>query len=307
MSPSRSMKYFTPLLILILAIAVQSYAQDDLMKMLEEETKKDEKPTYTTATFKTTRIVNGHSVENVAAGVLDLRISHRFGFVNSGAYELWGLDQAYMRLGFDYGITKWLMIGVGRSTYQKQFDGFTKIKIFRQSTGVRDFPVTMSVVGSMIYTSLKFEDPSRANYITSQLAYTGQLLLGRKFNENLSLQLMPTIVHYNLVQDIDDPNDLFSVGIGGRIKLSKRVSLNAEYYYQLPGYKFANTYNSIALGFDIETGGHVFQVNVTNSTGMTERNFINETIGDFFKGDIHIGFTISRVFTLSKPKRYTDQ
>ncbi|MDH4058700.1 MAG: DUF5777 family beta-barrel protein, partial [Cyclobacteriaceae bacterium] len=222
-----------------------AFAQEDMMKMLEEETKKSETPTYTTATFKTTRLVNGQSVENVAAGVLDLRISHRFGFVNSGSYELWGLDQAYMRLGFDYGITKWLMVGIGRSTFQKQFDGFTKVKIFRQSTGVKNFPFTLSAVGSMIYTSLKAENPTRVNYVTSQLAYTGQLLVGRKFSESLSIQLMPTLVHYNLVLDIDDPNDFFSVGIGGRIKLNKRISLNAEYYYQLPGYAFANTHNSI--------------------------------------------------------------
>ena len=298
------MKYVAPLFIFMSSIAVHAYAQDDLMKMLEEETKKDEKPTYTTATFKTTRIVNGHSVENVAAGVLDFRISHRFGFINSGGYELWGLDQASMRLGLEYGITKWWMIGVGRSTFQKQFDGLTKIKIFRQSSGAKNFPLTISAVGSIIYTSLKFEDPTRVNYISSQFSYTGQLLLGRKFSESLSVQITPTIVHYNLVKEIDDPNDLFSIGLGGRLKLSKRVSLNAEYYYQLPGYAFANTHNSIAIGFDIETGGHVFQVNVTNSSGMTEKSFITETTGDFFKGDIRLGFTISRVFTLKKPKGY---
>ncbi len=283
-----------------------AYAQDDdLMKMLEEETKKDEKPSYTTATFKTTRIINGHSVENVAAGVLDFRISHRFGYVNSGWYELWGLDQASMRMGFDYGLTKWWMIGVGRSTYQKQFDGFTKVKIFRQSSGAKNFPLTLSAVGSMVYTSLKFEDPLRTNYATSQISYTGQLIFGRKFSEGVSFQLMPTMVHYNLVKEITDPNDLFSIGIGGRIKLSKRISLNVEYFYQLPEFKFEGTYNSLAIGFDIETGGHVFQLNITNSTGMTEPSFIANTTGNFWDGDIHLGFTISRVFTIVKPKGYT--
>ena len=291
-------------LLLVLAAPLLSFAQDDLMKMLDEEVKKDEKPVYTTATFKTTRIVNGHSVENVAAGVLDFRISHRFGYINQGWYELWGLDQASMRMGFDYGLTNWWMIGIGRSTYQKQFDGFTKVKIFRQSSGAKSFPITISAVGSMIYNSIKFDDPSRINYQTSNFCYTGQVIMGRKFSEGFSFQLTPTIVHYNLVHELNDPNDLFSIGIGGRIKLNKRVSINAEYYYQLPGYKFANTENSLAIGVDIETGGHVFQINVTNSTGMTERSFITETTGQFFKGDIHIGFTISRVFTLVKPKGY---
>lgn len=132
--------------------------------------------------------------------------------------------------------------------------------------------------------------------------YSAQLLIGRKLSESLSLQLMPTLIHYNLATGVNDPNDVFSIGAGGRMKLSKRVSLNAEYYYQIPGYQISGTQNSLALGFDIETGGHVFQLNVTNSTGMTERSFISETTGDFLKGDIRFGFTISRVFTIVKPK-----
>jgi hypothetical protein len=287
-------------LFMLLTFAVS--AQDDLMKMLEEETKDDKVVNYTTATFKTTRVINGHSIENVAAGVLDFRISHRFGYVNTGAYEMWGLDQASMRLGLDYGITKRWMIGVGRSSFEKQFDGFTKYKILQQSTGSRNMPVTVSAVATMMYKSLKFEDPTRENYETSKMYYSGQLLIGRKFTESLSLQLMPTIIHYNLVRLADDPNDIFALGIGGRIKISKRVSFNAEYYLQAPAFQLPGTQNSIALGFDIETGGHVFQLNVTNSTGMTERTFISETTGNFFDGDIHFGFTISRVFTVVKPK-----
>jgi len=284
-----------------LSLFTPALAQD-LMKMLESETEKDAKPDYATATFKTTRIINGHSVENVAAGVLDFRISHRFGNVNGGAYELWGLDEASMRLGLDYGLTKRWMIGIGRSTYQKQFDGLTKFKVLRQSTGTRRMPVTLSAMGSIMYKSIKFEDPTRENYYTSNFYYCGQLLIGRKFSEGISLQISPTYIHYNLVQELNDPNDLFSIGFGGRFKVSKRVSINGEYYYQLPNYKLTGTQNSLALGVDIETGGHVFQINVTNSTGMTERSFITDTTGDFFHGDIRIGFTISRVFTLVKPK-----
>lgn len=288
-------------LILLMLFSVPAFSQDDLMKMLEEETEKDKKPEYATATFKTTRLINGHSIENVAAGVLDFRISHRFGYINGGAYQLWGLDEASMRIGFDYGLSKRWMIGIGRSTYEKQYDGFTKYKILRQSSGTRNMPITVSAMGSVIYKSLKFEDPNRENFLTSNLYYSGQLLIARKFSESLSLQLMPSIVHYNLVEGADFPNDLFSVGFGGRMKLSKRISLNLEYYYQLPDYKFEGTTNSLAIGFDIETGGHVFQVYCTNSTGMTERTYITETTGNFFEGDIRLGFTISRVFTIKKP------
>lgn len=277
------------------------FAQDDLMKMMEAESADTKKIEFTTATFKTTRIINGHSVENVAPGVLDLRISHRFGFISDGAYELFGLDQASMRIGFDYGLTNRWMIGLGRSTFQKQYDGFTKFKIFRQAAA--KMPVTISITGSVMYKSLKFEDPTRTNYTSSNFVYSSQLLIGRKFSESLSLQFMPAMIHYNLVAGATDANDIFALGAGGRIKISKRISINAEYYYQLPGFQFEGTENSLAIGFDIETGGHVFQLNFTNSTGMTERSIITETTGEFFKGDIHFGFTISRVFTLVKPKR----
>lgn len=291
--------------VVLLGLSISASAQDDLMKMLEEETKSDRKPDVTTATFKTTRIINGHSIENVAPGVLDLRISHRFGYINGGIYELFGLDQATMRLGLDYGISKRWMIGVGRSTYQKQFDGFTKFKLLRQAQ--EHMPVTVSAVGSIMYKSLKFEDPARENYLSSNLSYTGQFLVARKFSEGLSLQLMPTIIHYNLVKSASESNDIFAIGAGGRIKISKRVSINAEYYYQLPQFQFQGTRNSIAIGFDIETGGHVFQLNFTNSTGLTERSYISETTGKFFEGDIHFGFTISRVFTIVKPREFSNR
>lgn len=301
MKPSLKKSLFTSFMALAL---LPLQAQDDFMKMLEEESDKDKKPDYATASFKTTRIINGHSIENVGKGVLDFRISHRFGLINSGAYELWGLDQASMRMAFDYGITNWLMVGVGRSSYQKQYDGFAKARVFRQSSGAQNFPVTISATGSVMYKSIAFDDPSRINYITSNFFYSGQLLIGRKFSEGLSLQVAPTVIHYNMVQNVGDPNDVFSVGFGGRAKLSKRLSINAEYYYQLPQYKFQGMHNSLAIGFDVETGGHVFQLNFTNSTGMTERTFISETTGNFFKGDIHFGFTISRVFTVVKPKEF---
>jgi len=296
LSPNMNRSFIIAILVLLSASA---FAQDDLMKMLEDETQEVRKKDFTTATFKTTRLITGHSVENVAPGVLDFRISHRFGFLSSGAYELFGLDQASMRMGFDYGLTKRWMIGVGRSTYQKQFDGFSKFKFLRQSN---QMPVTLSAVGGIMYKSLKFDNPDQVNFLTSKLYYSGQILLARKFSESFSLQLMPTMIHYNLVEGVNDPNDVFSVGAGGRMKLSKRVSINAEYYYQLPDYKLPNTTNSVSIGFDIETGGHVFQLYVTNSSGMTERSFIAETNGNFFKGDIRFGFTISRVFTIVKPK-----
>jgi hypothetical protein len=130
--------------------------------------------------------------------------------------------------------------------------------------------------------------------------YTHQLIIGRKFSEGLSLQLMPSFIHRNLATRISDPNDIYAIGIAGRQKLTKRTSLNIEYYYQLQGHKLPGTTNALSVGFDIETGGHVFQLHFTNSEGMAERQFISETTGSWSDGDILFGFNISRIFDLSK-------
>jgi hypothetical protein len=272
----------------------------DLMAPLESEAAQNKAVDYTTATFKTTRLVNGHTVENVGKGVLDVKISHRFGTLNKGAYELFGLDNATMRMGLDYGISKRLMVGVGRSTFQKTYDGFVKFKLLRQSTGKVSMPVTVSYVGTVALMSLKWADTSRKNYFSSRLSYTHQLIIGSKLSEGVSLQIMPTFIHRNLATYTDEPNDLYALGAGGRFKLTRRLSFNVEYYYQIPGYKVKGTTNPLALGFDIETGGHVFQLHFTNSTGMTERNFISGTTGKWEKGDVLFGFNISRVFTIGK-------
>ena len=290
------------LIILLFLVPVGIFAQNDLMNLLDENPGKE--INYTTATFKSTRIINGHSVEKMPAGQLDVRISHRFGLVNTGAYEFFGLDQANMHLSLEYGILKWLMVGVGRGTYEKTFDGFAKFTILRQSAGAKVSPVSVSILSSAAVNSLKWSDPSKTYYFSSRLSYVGQVLVARKINQALSVQLTPSYVHRNLVSTELDPNDLFAMGAGGRLKLSKRISLNAEYYYMAnpKTYMSQAVYNPLSLGIDIETGGHVFQLLFTNSVSMIEKGFIGETTGQWRKGDIHFGFNISRVFTLKKHK-----
>jgi opacity protein-like surface antigen len=296
------------LTILFFAFSGTLLAQDttgtDLIAGFEKEMNLDQKnqTNYTTATFKTTRLINGNTVEHVGKGVLDVKISHRFGKLNGGGYELFGLDNAVMRFGFDYGITDNLMIGIGRSSFQKTYDAFLKVKILKQSTGKKNMPITLCYVPTIALKSVKFEDPTRKNLFSSRLYYTHQLIIARKFSENTSVQLMPSYIHHNLVKFASESNDQFAMGIGGRQKISKRVSINAEYYYQLPGNKLTDRTNSLSLGFDIETGGHVFQLHFTNSRGLNESNFITETTGHWDKGDIYFGFNISRVFTIRKRK-----
>lgn len=276
-------------------------AQDDLMDLLN--TNAAPETNYTTATFKSTRIMNGHSVERMPPGQLDFRISHRFGTVNSGAYQFFGMDQANIHFSLEYGIFKWMMIGAGRGTYEKTYDAFTKLTLLRQSTGAKVMPVTVSFFASAALNTLRWPEPDRANYFSSRLSYTSQVLVARKISQGLSLQLTPTYVHRNLVPTELDPNDLWAMGAGGRLKLSKRISLNAEYFYLVNAdntYMSHPVYNPLSLGIDIETGGHVFQLILTNSLAMIEKGFIGETTGRWLNGDIHFGFNISRVFTLKK-------
>ncbi|MBK8473574.1 MAG: hypothetical protein IPL33_16280 [Sphingobacteriales bacterium] len=277
------------------------FAQDDdLLSLVDDEDKNT--TNFARASFKTTRVINSHSLENVAAGVLDFKISHRFGVLNNGFYDIFGLDNATIRFGLDYGITPRLMVGLGRSTFEKTYDGFIKYKLLRQSKGKRNMPITASLVAGMSINTLKWANPDRDNYFSSRLSYYYQLIIGRKFGEGFSMQIMPTLVHRNLVETRAEKNDVISIGIAARQKLSKRIAVNAEYFYVLPN-QIAESYrNSLSVGFDIETGGHVFQLHFTNSTPMTEKGFITETSNNWLDGDIHFGFNISRVFTIAQPK-----
>jgi hypothetical protein len=294
-------RLFLALILSLISFGI--FAQDDLMNIINQDSTKE--INYTTATFKSTRVMNGHSIERMVPGQLDVRISHRFGTLNSGGYNFFGLDQSNIHLGLEYGIFKWLMIGVGRSEFEKTYDGFAKFSILRQSSGAKVMPVSVSVVTSIALKTLKFADQTRTNYFTSRLAYVTQILVARKINEAFSVQLTPSYLHRNLVATELDPNDIYALGAGARLKLSKRISLNGEYYYiaNPKTYMSQQIYNPLSLGFDIETGGHVFQLFFTNSLGMTEKQFIGATTGQWKKGDIHFGFNISRVFTLKKNKK----
>jgi opacity protein-like surface antigen len=302
--------YFILIGLFLLVFSGNVHSQD-LDALLNAEVK----PTidYTSATFKSTRIINGHSIEQMKKKQLDFRISHRFGTLNDGAYGLFGLDRSFIHFSLEYGIKDWLMVGAGRGSVNKTYDTFAKFRILRQSSGEKLMPVSLSYFTSVEMRTMNFETTpimldsthfaARKNYFSSQLTYVHQILIARKFNDKFSFQLTPTFIHRNLVKNEIDQNDIFAMGAGARYKLSKRLSVNAEYFYVYnPNSKFKEirNYNSCAIGVDIETGGHVFQIMLTNSQGMREGSFIPQTTGDLFKGDIHLGFNISRVFAFSK-------
>lgn len=275
--------------------------EDDLLGMLEAE--QEPVVNYTFATFKTTRIVSGHSTETNAEGVMQFLIGHRFGRLNAGWRDLFGLDNATIRIGLEYGITDDLNIGFGRSSFTKIYDGYVKYKFLKQKSGAKKFPFTATALASMSIRSDQWPSPNRNNYITSRFFYTFQLMLSRKFGDWVSLQLTPTVVHRNLVTTAADQNTVFSMGFGSSVKLTGSLRLNMEYFWVIPG-QIESTIagekvqNSYSLGLDLETGGHVFQLHFTNSRGMTEKFLASETSGRWLDGDVHFGFNVSRVFTI---------
>lgn len=273
--------------------------EEDLLKLVGDDKPRKE---IVKNAFKSPRIINGQSMEFLRPGTMDFRILHRFGQLDQGYSNFFGLDQASMRMGFDFGLRNNLMVGFGRSTYRKELDAYFKYAPFLQSTGKGGFPLTIALVSGMTMDGLPWSDPDRTNYFTSRLGYFFQVILGRMVTEKLTLQLTPTMVHTNLVKLNADSNDVFSLGIGGRVRLSRRVSFTWDYYHVYNKLKEEAYQDPLSVGFDIETGGHVFQLHFSNATGMNERAFITETTGRWDKMEIRFGFNLSRVFQLKKKK-----
>jgi hypothetical protein len=288
------------LLVFTLMITRCVMAQDeDLLKLVGDGD--SARKEYVENAFKSSRVINGHSMEMIAKGNLDFRILHRFGLINSGAKNLFGLDEASMRMGFDYGVGTNLTIGIGRSTLDKEYDGFIKWRPLRQSTGPRSFPVSVVLVTGITINTMPWADPARDNHFSSRVAYYGTVIIGRKFSEGFTLQLAPTMVHRNLVPLATDENDAFALGIGTRLKLSRRINFVADYHYILSGVDKDIYHSPLSLGVDIETGGHVFQLHFSNAQGMNEKAFITNTIDEW--GDVRFGFNLSRMFVIKKPKK----
>ena len=287
----------TSILIAIFVLFQQGImAQDDLMKELQDSTKKKE---YVSGAFKSTRVINGQSIEMLGEGVMDVRILHRFGPVNQGISEFFGLDRASMRLGFDYGISKIFTVGIGRTTTNKDLDGFLKYRPVQQA--VNGSPVSVILVGGMSVQTYKNTDSTRELTFKDRSGYYLQAIVGRKISQAFSLQLSPTWVHRNTVIT-GDANDVYAVGVGARYKVSHRIALVVDYFYVANGYPHDRGSNPLSVGIDIETGGHVFQLHFSNSSGMNERAFITETTYKWGKGDIMFGFNLSRVFNIKKRK-----
>jgi len=275
---------------------------DDLENILNGEM--SDRTDFTVATFKSTRIINGHSIERMQKRELDLRISHRFGSVQNGFYDFFGMDQANSLISLEYGINNRLMVGIGRTTYQKTYTAFTKFSLLRQCSGKRNFPISVTYCAISSANTLHWDDTLRTNYFSSRFSYINQLLIARKFSERFSLQLSPTFLHRNLVETANDANDIMILGVGGRFKLTNRLALTAEYFYIFNSSENTNHYiEPLSFGIDIETGSHVFQLMFSNTPAINERGFLTETQGKWKNGDIHFGFNITRVFSFRQREK----
>ncbi len=267
------------------------------------------------ATFKTTKLINMHTVEQVKKGELDFRIAHRFDDIagdNGGITTLFGFDNVGdVRFQFDYGLTDNVAIGFGRTkgatSHRQLLDLNAKIKIIQQKT--KGMPLSISLYGMSTFTPMKSSTDSSSVMFFEKNAHrftsTTQLILARKFSPRFSLQLVPTYVHRNFVH-YTDRNGLFALGIGGRVKFTKRMGLIADYFYtfrndtQVAGTK---RYNALGLGVEIETGGHVFHLLFSNNRSLTEPQAITENFDTWTKGQFRFGFNISRVFNVYSPKK----
>ncbi len=289
------MKLATNLIVIFLFLTANAMAQNNLLDMFEDETPKTE---YAYATFKAPRVVYGQSVEQPAKGNMMFLIQHNFGSVNSGFYDLFGLDRATMRMALEYGLNDRIMLAAGRSTWQKTYDAGLKVKLLGQSSGQVNIPVSLSYAAGMALSSSRWANPERKNFFSSRLSYYHQLLIARKFSPGVSLQLSPTVIHKNLVPTRNDQNTSFALGAGGRFKLTQRASFNAEYFFYPSSQTTMERHDALSVGFDIETGGHVFQLHFSNAGAMFERAFITESAGRWAKGDIYFGFNLYRNFVI---------
>lgn len=275
----------------------------------------------TVSIFKAGNLINGRTTETINKGELDFRVDHRFGDIAGnagGAKNFFGLDNSTdIRIGFDYGLWDNLNIGIARAkgaTDARQlYEGNIKYRILQQRQD-NSVPVSIALFGSATLSAMKASEDltSAIHYpdFNDRLTYVSQIIVARKFNSFLSLQVVPTYVHRNYTA-YGDQNNVFAIGVGGRVKLSKRMAVVADYFLPIrdeskkgymEGIRGEKYYNALGLGLEIETGGHVFHMNFTNATAIQESQFITETTSSWSKGQFRWGFSIARRFSIHKNK-----
>jgi hypothetical protein len=277
--------------ILFLVFPILMYCQDDLLKEIDNDSLD---PQYAEAAFKGLKIVNFESTKLAGKKELLFIVSHRFGSIEDGFDTFFGLDNAVTRLNFVYGISDAFNIGVSRSSYLKIYETSIKYRLFRQKEN--GFPFTIVGFNSLTINSALEKDNIPTLQFNDRLGYTLQLLISRKINTNFSVELAPTFFHDNYIELINQDKSQYALGFGGRYKLTKRWSINADYGWHLNRVSDSPFKNPLSIGFDLETGGHVFQLHFSNAQAMNTNGFLSQGSGDWSTGDIFFGFNLSRTF-----------
>jgi len=250
--------------------------------------------------FKAPTVILNNSVKNLYANTLNMSIYHTFGLISSGINGFYGLDTgANIRLGLDYGITDRLSVGIGRVRLGKIVDGRFKYTVLQQMQNDAKGPLSLSVSGDLGITTV--QQPFSGSYTTSdRMNYMLQAMAARKFSDKLSFQVSPIFAHYNRVYP-GEHNNYLGIGLDGRFKLTGHTALALEYIPVIN--KNSNTYNTVAIALNLETGGHVFQLFFTNSQSFDQQGLLRNTQNNFWAGDFRFGFNINRIFWFSgKPK-----
>lgn len=263
---------------------------------------------FTPPAFKTLQIGNLQSTKLAANNDLYLNVSHRFGSLNTGIREFYGLDQANTRIQLLYGISDNVQVSLSRDSFEKTYSSALKLRLLRQSNKM---PVAIVAYFTTDINTLVTKSSYPGLLLYDRFAYTSQFLVSRRMSEKLTIELAPIYVRQNLIDlnyaqttipatrpmsFLKAPWSQYLVAIGGRYKLSKRVSLNMDYAYNVSKSNTSLYKNPLAIGLDIETGGHVFQLLFTNSRASNNAGYLTETLGDWTKGEISFGFNVVRVF-----------
>lgn len=275
--------------ILLLLLPITLIAQEDLLSDVDSTSTQKIK---VEAAFKGLKIVNIESTKLAAKGDLYFIVAHRFGSVKDGFEGAYGLDRAVTQLKFVYGVADWLTIGGARSELAYDFSG----KYLLQSQETNGFPLAIAGFTSLAFNNTLKESNYPKMKFENRLIYVAQLLVSKKFNKNLSLELAPTFFHENFVIDDNQENSQYALGVGGRYKFAKRWSVNVDYAAHLNRSSTSSFKDPLSIGVDLETGGHVFQMHFSSSQGMHEAGFLGNTTGDWGTGDVFFGFNLLRVF-----------
>ncbi len=288
-----------PLLMFFSIYSGHCLGQDDLMQVLKTEAPVNNEKVI--ATFKGDKIINIETNETVRENNLDVRISHLFGNMGAesggGIHNLYGIDQsADIRIGFHYGITDKLMLGVARAKRNENFEGLVKYRVLEQ-TSDGGMPVSMTLYGNMTY-SIKESDAFVKDVY--RMTYCAQAIFAYKYSSKFSVALTPGFLHRNFVT-ADDENDTYSLSGGFRFKFTRSASIIADYSHTFGRDNLQQDFNDVlGAGVEIETGGHVFSIMFTNASGILENDYLVNTMDSWSEGGFKFSFHISRMFSMSK-------